>query len=117
MNLRQIRKALGIPQRQAAMDLGVSPTVLNRYENGTRQPSNAFLVEAAKYYQTTTDAILGNESGPEEGEAPKTIEAKILASGIDKMPERDRERALNMVKLMFEQYADFFRGGNNDDDT
>ena len=41
-------------------------------------------------------------------DAPKTPQARILAAGIDKMPERDREKALKFVMMMFEQYADFF---------
>ena len=48
---------------------------------------------------------------------PKTEEARILAAGIDKLPKAQREMALNVVKAMFTQYADYFEKGSNDDAT
>ena len=48
---------------------------------------------------------------------PKTIEAKILSAGVDKMPEADRERALDMMRLMFTEYADYFEKGNDDNES
>lgn len=47
---------------------------------------------------------------------PKTIEAKIISGGIDKMPPEDRERALDMMRLMFKEYADYFERTDTDDD-
>lgn len=47
--------------------------------------------------------------------APSTNEAKILARGMDRMPEADRKRLLKMVDLMFENYKEFFEG--NDDNA
>ena len=55
------------------------------------------------------------ESIPNEEVRLKTDEAKILARGIDKLPKEQREQALNVVKAMFIQYADFFEKGNNDE--
>ena len=49
--------------------------------------------------------------------SPKTIEARILAAGVDKMPEADRERALEAMRLIFLDYADYFEKGTADNDT
>ena len=46
---------------------------------------------------------------------PVTSEAKILAKGIDRMPEADRQKLLKMVDLMFSQYKEFFEGTDSDD--
>ncbi len=42
----------------------------------------------------------------------KTDEARILAKGVDRLPKSQREQALNVVRAMFSQYADYF----NDDE-
>lgn len=47
---------------------------------------------------------------------PKTIEAKILAAGIDRMPESDRKRALEIVEMIFHQYQDYFERDEKEDD-
>lgn len=54
--------------------------------------------------------------GPPENQ-PQTAEAQILAKGIDKMPKEQREQALNIIKAVFTQYADYFNKEQNDDDT
>ena len=46
---------------------------------------------------------------------PSTTEARILAKGIDRMPEADRKKLLKMVDLMFENYKEFFEGTDTDD--
>ena len=59
MRLKEIREARGISQRQAALALNLSPVVYGRYENGTREPSNAMLLVLADYYGVTVDELLG----------------------------------------------------------
>ena len=56
--------------------------------------------------------------GITQNDAPKTPEARILARGMDKLPKEQREQALNVMRAMFVQYADYFEEGEkNDDDT
>ena len=63
-------------------------------------------------------ADLVQRKHPSIGEnQPKTVEARILAAGVDKMPEADRERALEAMRLIFLDYADYFEKGSKDDDT
>ena len=47
--------------------------------------------------------------------APVTSEARILARGIDKLPEEERKKALAVVQAMFTQYADYFDKGDKHD--
>lgn len=67
MKLREIRESRGISQRRAALDLNLSPVVYGRYENGTREPSNALLLVLADYFGVTVDELLGRD--PETQEA------------------------------------------------
>lgn len=114
MRLREIRESKGISQRQAALGLNLSPTVYNRYENGIREPSNIILLAMADYFGVTVDELLGRESD-EQPDQPRTIEAKILSAGIDRMPKEDRDKALNMMKIMFAEYADYFEKRERED--
>ena len=47
----------------------------------------------------------------------RTVEARILARGIDSMPAEQREQALNIMKTVFIQYKDLFEKENNNDDA
>lgn len=53
------RKARGISRQQAAVRLGFDRATIFGYESGRRQPSLDTLVEMAKYYQVSTDYLLG----------------------------------------------------------
>ena len=48
---------------------------------------------------------------------PRTSEARILAKGIDKLPQEQREQALSVIRAMFVKYADFFEKENDNDDA
>ena len=116
MRLKEIREAKGMTQRQAALGLNLSPTVYNRYENGLREPSNAMLTIIAEYFGVTVDDLLGVKR-ENNSPAPFTVEARILANGVDQMPKEQRERALEAMRLIFTEYAPYFKKeGENDTD-
>ena len=64
-------------------------------------------------------AEMVHKKHPSVGEAvPQTVEARILAAGVDKMPESDRERALQAMRFIFLEYADYFdTKGTKENDT
>ena len=72
--LALLRKERGIPQKQAAADLGVSQALLSHYENGIRECGLDFVVRAADYYGVSCDYLLGRTPTP--GAAQK-IESNI----------------------------------------
>lgn len=102
MRLKEIRESKGISQRQAALGLNLSPTVYNRYENGIREPSNALLPVMADFFGVTVDELLGRDSTEErQNSTPRTIEARIVSAGMDRMSKEDREFALEMFRRAF----------------
>lgn len=117
MRLREIRESKGISQRQAALGLNLSPTVYNRYENGIREPSNLTLLAMADYFGVSVDELLGREAPDQQADQPRTIEAKIISAGIDKMPKEDRDKALNMMMLMFAEHAEYFERKERNEDN
>ena len=57
--LAAVRKEKEIPQKKAALELGVSQALLSHYEKGIRECGPAFLAKAAVYYGVSADYLLG----------------------------------------------------------
>jgi len=106
MQLKEIRKRLGISQSQAARGLNITQTTYNRYENGQRQIPNATLLSMAEYFGVSSDEILGRQLEPQKTSGPRTAESRIISEGVDKMPPEERERALNILKAACAEYFD-----------
>lgn len=62
--LSALRHGVGISQRQAAGDLGISQALLSHYENGAREPGLSFVCRVCDYYGVTADYILGRSEDP-----------------------------------------------------
>lgn len=109
-----------------AAELNVSKQALSAWRNGSRSPKKSVLVDIAKMYNVSLEWLMGFDV-PKNNEpidaspvsfSIATDEARIISGGIDKLPKEQRERALNMFRIMFEpQYADLFTKENEEDDT
>ena len=114
--LKKLRKDRGLTQTQLADALNVSQSTIASWENGTRQPTTDFLPTLAEFYGISTDKILGMIAELQlSPETPRTEEARILMSGVDRMPESDRKKALDIMKMVFDKYKDYFEGTDSDD--
>lgn len=58
------RTKLRISQKEAAVVIGVSPSIISNYETGERTPSVEKLMALANLYHCTTDYLLGLEKVP-----------------------------------------------------
>lgn len=119
MNIvRELRKRKGVQQKELAMGIGCSIPTVSDWETGKKDPSGERLQKLAKYFGVDELVVLGKEVltvGNSDANIPKTIEARILAKGIDKLPKEQREQALSVVKAMFAKYEDYFERENADD--
>lgn len=120
--IKNARIALGLSAEQVAAFLGVSPATIYRYENGdiSKLPSK-FIKPLAEYLCVSPSYLMGwTDDHPEDplNNSPHTIEARLLAQGVDNMPKEQREQALAIMKTIFVQYSDYFnQKENNNDDT
>lgn len=66
MRLKDIREDMDITQTQIAEFLHIKQNTYSQYENGQRGLPIDVLIKLAKYFNTSTDYILGltNESKP-----------------------------------------------------
>ena len=137
MNIvKELRKKKGIQQKELAIEIGVTQPTVSDWESGKKDPSGERLQKLAAYFGVDELVILGkgtvnlypsdNPGGLSEteqivqhvlqqlGSQPKTIEARIISGGVDKMPPEQREQAVNIMKAVFTQYAEYFNRKEDD---
>lgn len=76
--LVSLRNKKGLTRVQLAEELHIPMTTLRNYEQDAREPGHKFLIEAARYFDVTTDYILENEKSP----APEGTEEKLSEEDI-----------------------------------
>lgn len=59
MRIKDLREDADLTQQQIADHLHIRQNTYSQYENGHRQIPIELLIALAKYYQTSTDYILG----------------------------------------------------------
>lgn len=59
LNLYELRKSKGITQSYLAEVIGVSFQTISKWENGTATPDVKYVIAMAKFFDVTTDQILG----------------------------------------------------------
>ena len=116
LKIREYRKARGMTQKELADEVGVLNVSLSNYERGSQMPDINTLAKIANVLEVSVDTLIGLDETIEDS-SPKTLEARILADGVDKLPREQREQALNVVRAMFANYADYFEGRERKDAT
>ncbi len=61
MNLKEIRKKLGISQTELAKIVNTSQKTISNYESGLTEPDIKTISLLADYFHTTIDHIVGHE--------------------------------------------------------
>ena len=59
MRIKDIREDLDLTQREVAEYLHIKQNTYSQYENGQRQLPINMLIALARYYNTSTDYLLG----------------------------------------------------------
>ena len=105
MNIvKELRKKAGIQQKELAISIGVSRPTVSEWESNKKDPSGERLKKLAEFFGVDELMILGKgvvDLTNEPDERPKTLEARIVSGGMDKLPKENREMILNMVSAMF----------------
>lgn len=62
--LKDLREDRDLVQKEVAAVLGIDQRVYSNYETGKREIPTRFVVTLAKFYDTSTDYILGLTNNP-----------------------------------------------------
>ena len=103
--IAEIRRDRGLSQDELAELSTLSRISIARYETGKIEPGAKALGRIAEALEVPTDVLLGRSDISEENQGaksePRTIEARTVSAGMDKLPKEQREMILNMVRAMF----------------
>lgn len=84
MNLKQLRCAKGIKQEELAAKIGVSASMISRYERNLVMPTEDQLLSIAKALDTTIESLMGEYSPP--AQQKNTVrKKKISLEDYDKL--------------------------------
>ena len=96
--LKLLREEHHLSQKEAASRLGISQALLSHYENGIRECSLSFVINAARFYDVSADFLLGlsekrrsyndltdPEEIPSDGELKEKTLFRALTHISDKM--------------------------------
>ena len=103
--IRELRLAAKLSQEQLAELSSLNRVTIAKYESGKIEPGAQALSRIADALDVSADTLLGR-SGDEVVHIakPRTEESRIISECVDKMPQEDRERALNVLKAVYSDY-------------
>lgn len=126
MHMKDIQTSLlsafessGLTYDELAKRTALPKSALYRYLNGDTEkiPIDRFQAICAELHLDAGTLLGWTDDHPEDpvNDQPVTSEARILARGIDRLPQAEREQALAVVRAMFTKYADYFDKEETDD--
>jgi transcriptional regulator with XRE-family HTH domain len=118
--IRDLRIQYGMSQDDLAKAVGYKDrSMITKIEAGKVDISQKKILDFARVLNTTTGYLMGlsEDVADTNSDYPHTTEARILAKGIDKLPQEQREQALSVIRAMFAKYADYFEKETNDHDA
>ena len=117
--IKDLRISHKMSQNDLAAKMGYKDgSMITKIESGKVDISQKKIIAFAKALDTTPAYLMGwTDDHPDDpvNDSPVTSEARILARGIDRLPQAEREQALAVVRAMFNRYGDYFDKENDDD--
>ena len=111
----------GLTASELSKATGISEVNISNYINGkyvAKQDKVFLLAQALNVDPGWLMTGVEPTRIPDDHQAePHTVEAKILATGVDRLPKEQREQALAVMRAVFAQYSDYFNAKENDDET
>ncbi len=95
-NVMRLRKQKGLTQEQLASDLGITQTLISKYETGRLQISAEMIVRFAKALNVSSDTILGIQDDDSDGYSPSLKIMRRLRE-IENMAPSDQKALLKTI--------------------
>lgn len=107
--IKQLRLAAGMTQRELAQRINVGNTTLSQYESGARVPSDEVKLKIAMVFGVSVDYLLGATDSREpkskmpaaSAVAPRPAEAAI-AGELGSLSDRQLDRLLGYIQALKE---------------
>lgn len=110
-NLEYYMSRNGTTRKEISDFLGVTTATVSYWLSGKKYPRFEMMTALAEFFSVELSDLIDEKQTKKVD--PQTIEARIISVGVDKMSPADREKALNMMKVMF---ADIYSHNDWSDD-
>ena len=98
--LKELRKQNDVSQKQLSDFLKITPQAISKWETGTAQPDNNFLIELANYFHVSTDYLLG-KSDIENAENPYDDDLEqVLFSKAKELTDDEKKAVLGVINAI-----------------
>lgn len=104
-NLKALREAAAVSQKQLAEAIGVSQQSINKYENHNIEPDIETMIRIADYFNTSVDYLIGHTSIRRKIE---NVTAYELNEKESKIVDRFRTLSLKQkacVEIVIDSYS------------
>ena len=111
-NLNHYLSISGKKQKDLADYVGAKTTTVSGWTRGISYPRADAMERIAMFFGIKTSELVGNADEYYRQELNdrldqlKTVEAKIISGGIDRMPPEKREQAIKVLQAIFSEYFD-----------
>lgn len=106
-NLRIIREKRNKTQVNVAVNIGISQEMISKYESGTCYPPVPVLINLAKFFNTSTDYLLGLYDDPTSlkynTSNKLTKEERIFLSKLNSLSESNKNRVIGYIDALLEE--------------
>ena len=109
--VKRLRKERGLTQEELGDAIGVQKAAINKYETGIVVNLKRKTIDSlAKALGVNPVWLMNDDMGwppvdiNEEAAPPKTIEAQIISSKVDRLTEEQRKKLLKLVNDMFDVF-------------
>lgn len=103
--IREYREKNGLSQDELAELASIHRVTLARYEAGKIDPGSQALARIADALGVSMDVLAGRSSTEDDPtkQPPRTPEARIVSTGMDRMPKDKRETLLSVILAMYQK--------------
>lgn len=108
--LKKLRENKNLTQEQLAKKLHVVKSTISMYESNIRIPGADTLNELSKYFNVSTDYLLGNEHKMSEIEEKEVLKRMLIKAGYMKKGEDISDEKLDFLIKFIGRNKDLFKG-------
>lgn len=109
--IKKLRSGKGLSMQQLAIELGVTKSSINMWENGTSIPKDSMLITISKFFNVSIDYLLGNEKMEEKVPESKTLH--YIQRNLEKLDEQKLKQAEKILQTVFD---DIFEDREDEED-
>ena len=107
--IKELRRKKGLSMEQLAKALNVQKSRVNMWENRGAVPRNDALIALAKYFEVSTDYLLGSDCA--DAKRPGEDKLQYLQRNLQKLNQEELTQAEGMLKAVFSK---IFEDDSND---